>query len=285
MESSNPDQRIRDALTQLLSQSDVTNTELVLSLKAQLLSAEQRRQIGVLLSNAVPIKVIEDATLAEAPVIEYLKRHHPLPSATAHHAETAETPSSGQEDHSSSLINPPSQLSREEIESIVQDKIYALQEKLIAHTEQEMARRFEQIRNNEPQEGAQRGLQSIQEEIQAIRNRLESELAQQSANLSTQVNQLQQLTSDQILLPRVRTEIDAAQQSAQFNDRVTEQVQRICLKEKFIEITINGSRDFLYPVWWTFPCGSNGKAIGRIMISRYYAWNGDTRPLDPNRPH
>ncbi len=210
MESSNPDQRIRDALTQLLSQSDVTNTELVLSLKAQLLSAEQRRQIGVLLSNAVPIKVIEDATLTEAAVIEYLKRHNPLPSTTAahHHPETAETPSSGQEDHSSSLINPRSQLSREEIESIVQDKIYAFQEKLIAHTEQEMARRFEQIRNNEPQE-AQR-LQSIQEEIQAIRNRLESELAQQSANLSTQVNQLQQLTSDQSLLPRVRTEIDAA---------------------------------------------------------------------------
>jgi len=33
----------------------VRNTELVLALKTQLLSAEQRRQIGVLLFNAVAI--------------------------------------------------------------------------------------------------------------------------------------------------------------------------------------------------------------------------------------
>ena len=63
-------------------------------------------------------------------------------------------------------------------------------------------------------------------------------------------------------------------------------MQRICLKEKFIDITIGGSTDFLYPVWWRFTdSGSGGRAIGRIMISRYYSWNHEYRPLDPNRPH
>jgi len=52
-------------------------------------------------------------------------------------------------------------------------------------------------------------------------------------------------------------------------------VQRICLVEKFKDITIGGSKDFLYPVWWLFPTGGNGRAIGRMMISRMYYWNGE----------
>lgn len=57
------------------------------------------------------------------------------------------------------------------------------------------------------------------------------------------------------------------------------------IKDRIKEIFIGGSKDKLYPVWWSFPTAAGSKKIGRITISRYYAWNEDTRPLDPNRPH
>lgn len=50
-------------------------------------------------------------------------------------------------------------------------------------------------------------------------------------------------------------------------------------------ITIGGSPDYLYPVFWRFP--DNGFGIGRLEISRHYSSNGGVgeRPLDSTRGH
>jgi len=72
-DSSQQDQKLREALSSLLSTPDLQNSELVLSLKVQLLSKDQRRQIEVLLKAGVKDDVIADATLAEISVINFLR--------------------------------------------------------------------------------------------------------------------------------------------------------------------------------------------------------------------
>ncbi|WP_462173819.1 phage tail protein [Pseudoalteromonas xiamenensis] len=51
------------------------------------------------------------------------------------------------------------------------------------------------------------------------------------------------------------------------------------------DIFIGGSKDYLYPVWWTFPSNSHG--VGQITISREYHWNGGVgeRPLNTSSVH
>ncbi|TQF70501.1 phage tail protein [Pseudoalteromonas luteoviolacea] len=45
-------------------------------------------------------------------------------------------------------------------------------------------------------------------------------------------------------------------------------------------ITIGGSKDYLYPVWFKFP-----EEGGNLKIWRDFLWNSDTRPLNPTLPH
>jgi hypothetical protein len=49
------------------------------------------------------------------------------------------------------------------------------------------------------------------------------------------------------------------------------------------DITIGGSKDFFYPVWFRIP--SNDQGTSKITFCRHYAWNQDTRPLEPSSPH
>ncbi|MFC0119029.1 phage tail protein [Pseudoalteromonas xiamenensis] len=51
------------------------------------------------------------------------------------------------------------------------------------------------------------------------------------------------------------------------------------------DIFIGGSKDYLYPVWWTFPGNSEG--VSKLTISREYGWNGGAgeRPLNPASVH
>lgn len=51
------------------------------------------------------------------------------------------------------------------------------------------------------------------------------------------------------------------------------------------EITIGGSKDFFYPVWWRTPDLSFG--VSNISILRHYSWNGEAenRPLNPASQH
>ena len=49
------------------------------------------------------------------------------------------------------------------------------------------------------------------------------------------------------------------------------------------DITIGGSVDYFYPVWWTF--SSSGHSGGFISIARAYDWNYDTRPLNADSVH
>ena len=46
---------------------------------------------------------------------------------------------------------------------------------------------------------------------------------------------------------------------------------------------MEGSTDYFYPVWWSFPNSDSGTS--RITISRRFNLNEDTRPLDPSRRH
>ena len=49
------------------------------------------------------------------------------------------------------------------------------------------------------------------------------------------------------------------------------------------DITIGGSTDYFYPVWWQFP--NQGHSGGFISIARGYDWNSDARPLNADSIH
>jgi len=49
------------------------------------------------------------------------------------------------------------------------------------------------------------------------------------------------------------------------------------------DITIGGSKDYLYPVWWVFP--SLASAVSKISIARHFAWNAAEAPLHDASPH
>lgn len=47
------------------------------------------------------------------------------------------------------------------------------------------------------------------------------------------------------------------------------------------DITIGGSADYLYPVWWNFQSSAAG--VSKVSVCRNYVWNGEVgaRPLNP----
>ena len=51
------------------------------------------------------------------------------------------------------------------------------------------------------------------------------------------------------------------------------------------DITIGGSKDYLYPIWWAFPDLSSG--VNNLTITRSFSWNGGDgqRPLNPSSIH
>ncbi|MCI5117142.1 MAG: phage tail protein [Candidatus Electrothrix sp. LOE1_4_5] len=72
--------------------------------------------------------------------------------------------------------------------------------------------------------------------------------------------------------------------------------QRVSAVDKFIQegsyepryvqdITIGGSTEFFYPVWFVFQ--GNNYGASKMTICRHYSWNGgeDERPLNSSRPH
>lgn len=86
-----------------------------------------------------------------------------------------------------------------------------------------------------------------------------------------------------------------AGQVGKINDTLAKQEQRITAKEEQVDnfissaqpekrivtdITIGGSSDYLYPVWFTFP-----QYGGNLKVWRYYSWNSDTKPLNPLSSH
>lgn len=72
VEPLNQDQNIRDSIRDLISRPNIENTKLVLSLKAQLLSEVQLKQIGILNKNNVPAKVIAETVECDPRVVEFL---------------------------------------------------------------------------------------------------------------------------------------------------------------------------------------------------------------------
>ncbi len=85
---------------------------------------------------------------------------------------------------------------------------------------------------------------------------------------------------------KVRDEIEAERKA--ITERVAEKEKQIdrFLQEAMPEIryvqdiTIGGSKDFFYPVWFQFPRNSHG--VGRITFCRDYEWNQDTNPFNLN---
>ncbi len=99
---------------------------------------------------------------------------------------------------------------------------------------------------------------------------------------------------------KVRDDIEAERKAlADELSKKTELIeQRVAEKEKQVDrflqeampeiryvqdITIGGSKDFFYPVWFRMPTNEHGNA--KITFCRHYSWNEDTRPLDPSVPH
>ena len=52
------------------------------------------------------------------------------------------------------------------------------------------------------------------------------------------------------------------------------------------DITIGGSKDFFYPVWWSSPAAGNDGPL-KLTVCRSYHWNGGPgeQPLNPGIPH
>ena len=83
-----------------------------------------------------------------------------------------------------------------------------------------------------------------------------------------------------------------------YNGKISEIDARVATKEAEVDtflaeaqpehryvqdITIGGSVDYFYPVWWEFPGGEHSG--GFISISRRFDWNSDTRPLNADSFH
>ncbi|WP_105168562.1 phage tail protein [Pseudoalteromonas sp. T1lg23B] len=68
--------------------------------------------------------------------------------------------------------------------------------------------------------------------------------------------------------------------------QVDQFIQDATPESRYVQtITIGGSKDYLYPVWWRFPDNSFG--TGKLTIHRNYAWNGGVseRPLNSTSAH
>lgn len=52
------------------------------------------------------------------------------------------------------------------------------------------------------------------------------------------------------------------------------------------DITIHGSKDYFYPVWWRLQ-SSGAEGIHKVSVGRYFSWNGKPgeRPLNPDSEH
>jgi len=69
-------------------------------------------------------------------------------------------------------------------------------------------------------------------------------------------------------------------------NQVTSFLQQATPEKRFVQkITIGGSADYLYPVFWRYP--RNDFGVGKLEISRNYGWNGSVgeRPLDSSLEH
>ncbi|WP_440055478.1 phage tail protein [Pseudoalteromonas sp. T1lg65] len=110
-------------------------------------------------------------------------------------------------------------------------------------------------------------------------------LEQDIANLITASDQLTTVVDNKA------QQLD--QQMAEYGQRITAKEQQV---DQFIQdanpetryvqtITIGGSKDYLYPVWWRFP--SNDFGVGKLTVHRHYSWNGgeSERPLNSLSGH
>ncbi|RJE78166.1 phage tail protein [Pseudoalteromonas sp. MSK9-3] len=108
-------------------------------------------------------------------------------------------------------------------------------------------------------------------------------LEQDIANLVESTNQLTSVIDN-----KAKT-IDA--KMAQLDSRVAAKEAQV---DQFIQdatpetryeqtITIGGSKDYLYPVWWRFP--GNEEGVSKLTVSRHYSWNSNTKPLNPTSGH
>ena len=77
-----------------------------------------------------------------------------------------------------------------------------------------------------------------------------------------QADQDQLLTSSQQQLNNKISEVDSFVANAQPEKRIVQTLR------------IEGSSDYLYPVWFQFPNGAFG--VGKLTISRFYGWNPGT---------
>lgn len=110
-------------------------------------------------------------------------------------------------------------------------------------------------------------------------------LEQDIANLVESTNQLTSVIDN-----KAKT-IDA--KMAQLDNRVAAKeaqvdqfIQDATPETRYVQtIKIGGSKDYLYPVWWSFPNNSFG--TGKVTVHRHYSWNGGSseRPLHANQPH
>lgn len=112
-------------------------------------------------------------------------------------------------------------------------------------------------------------MQTLEEQVTELQN-TNSSLVAAVNSLTANVNGKIQAINKEVNLKK--TEVDTFLANAQPEPRIVQ------------DITIGGSKDYFYPVWWIFP--ENDRAGGKLTISRCFNWNGeiDERPLNPDGP-